>query len=167
MQRFVDLDKANTSRWARGFTLLELLVVLVILGLLAGLVGPQVMKHVGASKTKTARLQIEELGTALDVYRLETRLQIEELGTALDVYRLETGQYPSNDKGLEALVQKPASADKWNGPYLRKRVLPKDPWGQEYRYRSPGENGVYDLYSLGADNTEGGGGENTDVVSWQ
>ncbi len=149
MQRFVDLEKANTSRRARGFTLLELLVVLVILGLLAGLVGPQVMKHVGASKTKTARLQIEELGTALDVYRLET------------------GQYPSNDKGLEALVQKPASADKWNGPYLRKRVLPKDPWGQEYRYRSPGENGVYDLYSLGADNTEGGGGENTDVVSWQ
>lgn len=149
MQRFVDLEKVGTSRSAPGFTLLELLVVLVILGLLAGLVGPQVMKHVGASKTKTARLQIEELSTALDVYRLET------------------GQYPSSDEGLEALIQKPASADKWSGPYLRKRVLPKDPWGQEYRYRSPGENGTYDLYSLGADNTEGGAGENTDVVSWQ
>ncbi len=149
MQRFVDLEKANTSRRARGFTLLELLVVLVILGLLAGLVGPQVMKHVGASKTKTARLQIEELSTALDVYRLET------------------GQYPRSDEGLEVLVQKPASADRWNGPYLRKRVLPKDPWGQGYRYRSPGENGGYDLYSLGADNTAGGNGENTDVVSWQ
>jgi general secretion pathway protein G len=150
MKWFEDLECANNRyRAARGFTLLELLVVMVILGLLAGLVGPQVMKHVGASKTKTARLQIEELSTALDVYRLET------------------GQYPSSDEGLEVLIQKPANSDKWNGPYLRKRVLPKDPWGQAYRYRSPGENGGYDLYSLGADSTEGGNGENTDVVSWR
>ena len=105
MQRFVDLEKANTSRRVRGFTLLELLVVLVILGLLAGLVGPQVMKHVGASKTKTARLQIEELSTALDVYRLET------------------GQYPRSDEGLEVLVQKPASADRWKDRRLSTRWI--------------------------------------------
>ena len=134
---------------ARGFTLLELLVVLVILALLAGLVGPQVMKHVGESKTKTARLQIEELRTALDMYRLEI------------------GRYPSAEEGLVALVEKPMGLELWNGPYLQKRLLPKDPWGQDYRYRVPGENGAYDLFSLGADNTQGGSGENIDVASWQ
>ncbi|MFQ5994563.1 MAG: type II secretion system major pseudopilin GspG [Acidiferrobacterales bacterium] len=137
------------ARNARGFTLLELLVVLVILGLLAGLVAPRVMKHVGESKTKTARLQIEELGTALDVYRLEL------------------GRYPSNDDGLVALVQPPAGVDAWDGPYLRKRVVPKDPWGNDYRYRAPGEHGPYDLYSLGADNAEGGESENGDVLGWR
>lgn len=138
----------NGERRAGGFTLLELLVVLVILSLLAGLVGPQVMKHVGASKTKTAQVQIEELATALDVYRLET------------------GAYPTTAQGLALLVEKPAGLDAWNGPYLRKPVLPRDPWGREYRYRSPGEHGQYDLYSLGADNAEGGDGENADVASW-
>ena len=121
---------------SRGFTLLELLVVLVILALLAGLVGPQVMKHVGESKTKTARLQIEELGTALDVYRLEN------------------GRYPTTEEGLKALVEKPAAAEKWAGPYLRKRLVPKDPWDRDYHYRAPGQNGDYDLYTLGADNAE-------------
>ena len=149
MYRRADFTKTHERRSIRGFTLLELLVVLVILGLLAGLVGPQVMKHVGSSKTKTAQLQIEELVTALDVYRLEV------------------GGYPTSNEGLQVLVQKPASAEKWNGPYLRKSVVPKDPWGQEYHYRFPGQNASYDLYSLGADNREGGDGENTDVVSWQ
>jgi general secretion pathway protein G len=134
---------------SRGFTLLELLVVLVILALLAGLVGPRVMKHIGESKSKTARLQIEEFGTALDVYRLET------------------GRYPTTEEGLHALVEKPATAEKWAGPYLRKRVLPKDPWDRAYHYRSPGQNGDYDLYTFGADNAEGGEGEGADVVSWQ
>jgi general secretion pathway protein G len=133
----------------RGFTLIELLVVLVILGLLAGLIGPQVMKHVGTSKTKTAMLQIEELAATLDVYRLEV------------------GDYPSTDQGLLALVEKPADVEIWAGPYLRKKVVPKDPWGREYNYRYPGEHGEYDLFTLGMDNAEGGEGETADVVSWK
>ena len=136
------------STW-RGFTLIELLVVLVILGLLAGLIGPQVMKYVGSSKTKTARLQIEDLAASLDLYRLEV------------------GRYPTSDEGLEALVNKPSSAKNWNGPYLRKKVIPKDPWGFDYQYRTPGQHGPYDLFTLGADNAEGGDGENADVVSWE
>ena len=132
-----------------GFTLIELLVVMVILGLLAGLVGPQVMKHVGASKTRTALLQIEELGVALDAYRLD-----------MDAY-------PATAVGIVALVQRPPGGEKWNGPYLRKNVLPKDPWGRDYRYRSPGLHGAFDLYSLGADDAEGGEGENADVLSWK
>jgi general secretion pathway protein G len=141
--------KASGFPRSRGFTLLELLVVLVILGLLAGLVGPQVMKHVGTSKTKTAFVQIEELATALDVYRLEM------------------GAYPTTAQGLALLVEKPAGLEAWNGPYLRKPILPKDPWGRDYRYRAPGEHGPYDLYSLGADNAEGGEGESADVASWK
>ena len=132
-----------------GFTLVELLVVLAILGLLAGLVGPQVMKFLGSSKTKTAALQIEELS-----------------GT-LDLYRLETGRYPSNDEGLEALVSKPGDAANWNGPYLKKGAVPKDPWGNAYQYRFPGEHGGVDIWSLGADNREGGDGENADIASWE
>ncbi|MAF84070.1 MAG: type II secretion system major pseudopilin GspG [Gammaproteobacteria bacterium] len=140
----------NRSRpSSKGFTLIELLVVLVILGLLAGLVGPQVMKHVGDSKTKAAALQIEELSAALDIYRLEV------------------GHYPASAQGLQALVQQPENQSGWNGPYLRKRVVPKDPWSQEYHYRYPGENGDFDLYSLGADNAAGGSSENTDIVSWE
>jgi general secretion pathway protein G len=147
--RRVRITSKRLGGQSRGFTLLELLVVLVILALLAGLVGPQVMKHVGESKTKTARLQIEEFSTALDVYRLET------------------GRYPTSEEGLMALVDKPTTAEKWAGPYLRKRVVPKDPWNRDYHYRSPGQNGAYDLYTLGADNAEGGEGESADVVSWQ
>jgi general secretion pathway protein G len=137
------------SGLSKGFTLLELLVVLVVLGLLAGLVGPQVMKHVGTSKTKTAFLQIEELGTALEMYRLEI------------------GSYPTTEQGLAALVQKPANIEQWKGPYLRKPIVPKDPWGRDYRYRHPGEHGNFDIYSLGADDANGGDGENADVVSWK
>jgi general secretion pathway protein G len=138
-----------TCRSRSGFTLIELLVVLVILGLLAGLVGPQVMKHVGSSKSKTAFLQIEELSSALEMYKLE-----------IDAY-------PSTEQGLSVLVQKPAGAAKWNGPYLRKALLPKDPWGREFRYRHPGEHGAFDLYTLGADNAEGGEDENSDVANWK
>jgi general secretion pathway protein G len=132
-----------------GFTLLELLVVLVILGMLAGLVGPRVMKYFSGARSDT------------------TRLQITDLSTALDMYKLEVGRYPTTDEGLEALVQKPADASRWNGPYLKKKQVPKDPWGQDYHYRSPGEHGEIDLYSLGADNAEGGDGENKDIVSWE
>ena len=139
----------RTPRMPQGFTLLELLVVMVILGLLATLVGPQVMKHVGTSKSKTAFLQIEELGTALEMYRLEV------------------GSYPTTEQGLVALIQKPASVEQWHGPYLRKPVLPKDPWGRDYRYRHPGQHGNFDISSLGADNADGGDGESADIVSWK
>lgn len=134
---------------SRGFTLIELLVVLVILGLLASLVGPRVIKHLGESKSKTAMLQIEELSSALDVYRLEV------------------GRYPSSDEGLTALVENPGGVDQWNGPYLRKSTIRKDPWGNEYSYVAPGEHGDFDLYSLGADNSDGGEGENRDILGWE
>lgn len=136
---------------ARGFTLIELLVVLFILGLLAGLAGPQVMNYLGESKTKTAKLQIEEFGSSLDLYKLDV------------------GRYPSAEDGLQALVQAPsgAGADRWRGPYLKKKALPKDPWGNEYRYSAPGSHGPYDIVSLGADGREGGEGEDKDVASWE
>lgn len=133
----------------RGFTLIELLVVLAILALLAGLVGPQVMNALSDSKTKTARLQIEDFGAGLDLFSLDV------------------GRYPTTEEGLQALVADPGDLRNWNGPYLKKRVVPPDPWGNDYRYRSPGEHGTYDLYSYGADNQAGGEGEAQDVVSWQ
>ena len=134
---------------SRGFTLIELLVVLAILGLLVGLVGPQVMDQLGGANTKTARVQIADLGAALDLYRLDV------------------GRYPNSSEGLEALVKQPSGLNKWNGPYLKKNQIPTDPWGFEYAYRFPGEHGAFDIYSLGSDNAEGGDGEAQDVVSWE
>ena len=136
------------GRRTAGFTLLEILVVLVILGLMASLVGPQVFKQLSGSKTKAAALQIEELSSALDLYRLEL------------------GRYPNSNQGLDALISKPHNAENWNGPYLKKKVIRKDPWGNEFHYSSPGQNGDFDLWSLGADNREGGEGEDRDVHSW-
>ncbi len=135
--------------YSTGFSLIELLVVLVILGLLASVVGPQVMKHIGRAQTDSARLQIEDLGAALDVYYLEV------------------GSYPGTDQGLSALVQAPTGVDNWNGPYLKKKVIPKDPWKRDYQYTSPGENGAYDLFTLGKDNQQGGEKDNQDVLSWE
>lgn len=132
----------------RGFTLIELLVVLVILGLLAGLVGPRVMQYLGSANTDTAQVQVAQLGSALEMYRIDV------------------GRYPSSSEGLQALVREPASGGRWNGPYLRKEDVPKDPWGNDYQYRYPGEHGEYDVFSLGADNAPGGEGENQDIVSW-
>jgi general secretion pathway protein G len=131
-----------------GFTLIELLVVLMILGLLASVAGPRVLKYLGSAKTDTATLQIEELGAGLDLFHLEV------------------GRYPTTEEGLQALSEQPTGLRGWNGPYLKKKQIPDDPWGNEYRYRFPGENGSYDLYSLGRDNSEGGDGEDADVVSW-
>ncbi len=138
-----------TPRAGRGFTLIELLVVLVILGLLAALAGPRVMKYLGGAKTDTAKLQIEELAASLDLYRLEV------------------GRYPTTQEGLKALVEAPAGVAGWNGPYLKKKEVPKDPWGVDFHYESPGQHGQFDIYSYGADNQEGGEGENKDLVSWQ
>lgn len=131
----------------RGFTLLELLV-LVVLGLLAGLVGPRYFNQLGKSEVKVARAQLEGLVKALDIYRLEN------------------GHYPSTEQGLQALVVAPGDAPKWDGPYLQKGV-PLDPWGRQYIYRAPGENGEYDLLSLGKDGQPGGDGDNAEITSWQ
>jgi len=133
----------------KGFTLIELLVVMMILGLLAGIVGPQVMKYVGDSKSKTARIQIEDLSASLDLFLLDT------------------GRYPTTDEGLEVLVSAVQGVQNWNGPYLKKQRLPLDPWGHDYIYRYPGEHGAYDLYTLGADNAAGGDGESKDISSWE
>lgn len=132
----------------RGFTLLELLVVLVVLGLLAGIVGPKYFNQLGRSEIKVARAQIESLGKALDIYRLET------------------GHYPTTEQGLAALVSAPGDEPRWGGPYLQK-ALPLDPWGRAYVYRSPGESGEYDLLSMGKDGQPGGEGENAEITSWQ
>ena len=133
----------------RGFTLIELLVVLVILGLLASVAGPKVISYLGGAKSDTARLQTEQFGASLDLYKLET------------------GRYPTTQEGLQALVQQPPGATGWNGPYLKKKTVPKDPWGNDYRYVSPGLHGSYDVSSLGADNREGGVGEIKDINGWE
>jgi general secretion pathway protein G len=141
--------KGKTKQRARGFTLIELLVVLVILGLLGSIVGPRVMKYLSKAKTDSARLQIQDFAATLDHYKLEL------------------GRYPTTDEGLKALVEQPSNAEGWSGPYLKKKEVPKDPWGNEYSYRFPGQHGEFDLYSLGADNAEGGDGENKDLASWE
>jgi len=131
----------------KGFTLVELLVVMVILGLLAAFVGPDLFKHIGTSKQQAAKTQIEMFGTVLDSFRLSV------------------GRYPTTSEGLQALRTNPG-IDHWDGPYLRKDV-PMDPWGRPYIYNCPGQHGDYDLISYGADGQEGGEGENADVVSWK
>ena len=128
-----------------GFTLIELLVVLVILGLLAALAGPRVLGYLSGARTDTAKLQIENLGQALELYKLDN------------------GNYPSTSQGLAALVTAPSGTPTWRGPYLTKSELPKDPWGRDYVYRSPGERGPYDLTSLGSDGTPGGTGDAADI----
>ena len=140
--------RARRQRRARGFTLLELLVVLAILGLLAVIATPQVLKYLGGAKTDSAKIQVQQLGATLDLFRLDV------------------GRYPSESEGLEALIQRPADATRWNGPYVKKPEMLIDPWGQSYNYRFPGQNGEYDIWSFGADNAEGGDGEDQDVVSW-
>ncbi len=143
----------KTTRRSRstGFTLLELLVVLVILALLGSIVGPKVVSYLGSSKTKTAKLQIQQFSESLDLYKLEV------------------GNYPNTQEGLAALVQAPTGATGWNGPYIRgANTVPKDPWGNDYHYDSPGQHqNDYDISSLGADNREGGDGENQDIDNWE
>ena len=143
------MKSKQSSHRHRGFTLIELLVVLVILGLLASVAGPKVIGYLGGAKSDT------------------TRLQTEEFGATLDLFKLETGRYPTTQEGLQALVQAPPGLAGWNGPYLKKKTIPKDPWGNDYRYVSPGQHGSYDISSLGADNKEGGEGENKDINGWE
>jgi general secretion pathway protein G len=139
-------QRADVRRM-RGFTLLELLVVMVIIGLLAGIVAPQYFAQIGKSSTKVAHAQIESLGQALDQYRIDV------------------GRYPTQDQGLAALHEAPPNVAKWRGPYL-KRAVPTDPWGRAYQYLQPGQHGEYDLSSLGSDGQPGGDGDAADVSSW-
>jgi len=131
-------------RRKQGFTLLELLVVIVIIGLLAGYVAPRYFSQVGRSEIQVARAQIESLEKALDQYRLDMR------------------RYPSAEEGLQALVAKPENAPGWGGPYLKKAV-PLDPWGHPYAYRTPGQKGEFDLFSYGRDGKPGGAGDDADI----
>ena len=137
----------SRSRTGHGFTLLELLVVIVIIGLLAGYVGPKYFAQVGKSEVKVARAQIDAFEKALDNYRLDV------------------GRYPNTEQGLMALETRPDSEARWQGPYLKK-AIPLDPWGKPYQYRAPGEKGEFDLYSWGKDGQAGGEGENADIGNW-
>ena len=134
-------------RPSSGFTLLELLVVLVIIGLLAGYVAPRYFSQVGRSEVKV------------------TQAQINAFEKALDTYRLDVGRYPTTEQGLNALLVRPQNEQKWNGPYLAKAV-PLDPWGKPYNYKSPGEHGEFDLWSFGKDGQPGGSDEAADITSW-
>jgi general secretion pathway protein G len=131
-----------------GFTLVEILVVITIIGLIMGLVGPRVLNYLGESKVKAAKIQIESFASALDLFYLDA------------------GRYPSSTEGLAALVQRPGATQSWNGPYLKGAMVPSDPWGHPYVYRSPGEHGAYDIVSYGSDGQEGGTGTAADVTSW-
>lgn len=137
-------DFPGRHKRSRGFTLVELLVVLAILTLLAGLVGPRVLGQLGGAKSKTAAVQIADIEKALELFKLDT------------------GRFPSNDEGLAALVTQPGAVAGWNGPYL-KSGIPNDPWGRAYRYANPGPNGGIEILSLGADGNAGGEGEDADV----
>ena len=141
-----NMKKIVQPRQSRGFTLIELLVVLVILTLLAGLVGPRVLDQLGGAKAKTAKIQINEIEQSLDLFKLDV------------------GRYPSDAEGLRALVERPATAQGWTAPYLKKG-LPTDPWGAAYLYKNPGRNGGPDVFSLGADGKPGGDGDNADIYN--
>jgi len=138
------------SAASAGYTLIEILVVLTIISLLLGLVGPRVLNYLGESRVKT------------------TRLQIETFGSALDLFYLDTGRYPTSSEGLDALTQRPSNVAIWNGPYLKGGRVPADPWGNPYQYRSPVERiPPYEILSYGSDGREGGAGTATDISNVQ
>ena len=139
----------SMRRLHSGMTLIELLVVLVILGLNASIAGPKVINYFGDAKSPTAKIQIEQFGQTLDLFKLNV------------------GRYPSTSEGLGALLQAPSGASNWAGPYLKGSNVPKDPWNNEYKYVAPGQHGPYDIISFGADGREGGEDESKDITSWQ
>lgn len=138
----------RARRGEAGFTLLELLVVLAILGLLAAIVAPQVLKYMGTSRTQVAKVQIENIDASLEHFDADV------------------GRYPTPEEGLEALVHQPPNVANWNGPYMRKDSGLTDPWGEKYHYANPGKHGEVDVWSLGSDHAEGGTGEAKDVGNW-
>ena len=129
----------------RGFTLVEMLVVITIIGLIMGLIGPRVLNYLGESKVKTARIQIQSFASALDLFNLDA------------------GRYPSSTEGLAALVRRPPGFSGWNGPYLKGGAVPNDPWGNPYIYRAPGERAAFNIVSLSSDGQEGGTGTASDI----
>jgi general secretion pathway protein G len=142
------MTEQNKPRRDAGFTLLELLVVLAIMGILAAVIAPQVLKYVGSSRTQS------------------TKVQIQNVTAALELFRLDVGRYPTPQEGLAALVTAPQTAPAWNGPYLRQATALRDPWGNTFLYTVPGKHGEVDVYTLGADKAEGGTGEDQDVGNW-
>ena len=147
----------QSNRWqrklprarAQGMTLIEILVVLVLIGVVMGIVGGNFIGQGESAKRKAAKIEIEQIGQTLDLFKLEV------------------GRYPTSQEGLQALISAPAGLNNWNGPYWKKGTVPKDPWGNEYKYTAPGQHGSYDIVSLGADGKEGGDGPNKDITSWE
>ncbi len=133
----------------RGMTLIEILVVLTLIGIVMGIVGGNYLGQGEKAKQKAAKLEIEQIGQTLDLFKLEV------------------GRYPTTQEGLQALITAPAGVSNWNGPYWKKNTLPKDPWTNEYKYASPGQHGAYDIWAYGADGKEGGEGTNKDITSWE
>ena len=143
-------NKIGSARSNRGFSLLELLVVLLLLGAFAGIFAPKIFGQAEKAKQKAAKLEIDQIGQALDLYKLEI------------------GRYPTGQEGLQSLMVAPSGVSNWNGPYLKRNAVPKDPWNNEYKYVSPGDqNRPYDIISLGSDGKEGGDGDAKDINSWQ
>ena len=136
-------------RAARGMTLIEILVVLVLLGIVMGIVAGNFIGQGEEAKRKAASIEISQIVNTLDLFKLEI------------------GRYPTSQEGLQALIGAPPGLTNWNGPYWKKSTLPKDPWGNEYKYSAPGQHGPYDILSYGADGKEGGEGPNKDILSWQ
>lgn len=141
--------RRSARRGEEGFTLVEMLVVITIIGLIMALVGPRVLNYLAESKVKAARIQVESFASSLDLFYLDN------------------GRYPTTGEGLTALAQRPGSAEAWNGPYLRSGIVPNDPWGHPYIYRSPSEHGAYEIISYGSDGQQGGTGTAADIESWK
>jgi len=148
-QRLVARRSVSGIAGIRGMTLIEILVVLTLIAIVMGIVGGNYLGQGEKAKQKAAKIEIEQIGQTLDLFRLEV------------------GRYPSTQEGLQALITAPTGMPNWNGPYWKKSTLPKDPWTNEYKYASPGQHGAYDLWSYGADGKEGGEGTDKDITSWQ